>query len=291
MSIKRTTGEKVFEVFNIIFMLIMMFITLYPLWYVFIASFSNPVAVSRGIVVFLPSGFELASYKKVITTPNIWPAYGNTVFYSVFGTLVSMALTTLGAYPLSRRRLKGRKFFMLMILFTMWFGAGMMPTLMNFQFLNLTDKRLGIILCYAINTFYVILLRTFFENVPDSMEESAKIDGANDWRILFNIYLPLSVPALATLTMYYFVGRWNSYFWSMILIQDQSKIPLQVLLRRLIVEVQSNATESQDYSLTVLTEKTFVYATIVISVIPMLMLYPFIKKYFVKGIMVGAIKG
>ena len=290
-NLKKIKGEYIFQCFNILIMLIVIFLTLYPLWYVFIASFSNPIAVSRGIVIFWPSGFELASYRKVSTTPFIWSSYGNTVFYSVVGTAVSMALSIMGAYPLSKRRLRGRKYIMFMLLVTMWFSAGMVPTFMNFQSLGLLNKRLGVILAFAINTFNVILLRTFFENVPDSMEESAKIDGASDITVLTKIYLPLSIPALATITMYYFVGRWNSYFWSMMLLNDQSKVPLQVLLRKLIVDVSYSVNESQDRSLTALTDQTVIYATIVVSVIPMLVLYPFIQRFFVKGIMVGAIKG
>ena len=288
---QRSLGEKIFNIFNILFMIFLIFVTLYPLWYVLIASFSSPIEVARGNVVIFPRGFDLSALKTVINTNNIWTSYANTIFYSVAGTAVSMVLTLLAAYPLSKRRLKGRRVLMFFLLFTMWFGAGMMPTFQNFRNLNLLDNRLGIILCYSVATFYVILLRTFFESIPDSMEESAKIDGANDWRILFSIYLPLSVPALATLTMYYFVGRWNSFFWSMLLLRDQSKIPLQVLLRRLIVEVSAVAQSNEDLSGSILTEKPVVYSTIVISVIPMLILYPFIQRFFVKGIMVGAIKG
>ena len=291
IRIKKLTGERIFGIFNIFFMLVLIVLTLYPLWYVFVASFSNPVDVARGLVIFKPSGFELSSYKKVSETPNLWTSYGNTIFYSTVGTLVNMILTVLCAYPLSKRRLMGRRFIMIFILITMWFGAGMIPTLLNFRNLGLTDTRLGIILCFAISTYYVILMRTFFESIPPEMEESAKMDGANDFRILLSIYLPLSVPALATLTMYYFVGRWNSYFWSMLLVKDQAKVPLQVLLRRLIVEVQYSVGESQDMSMLEISEQTVVYATIVLSVIPMLSLYPFIQRFFVKGIMVGAIKG
>ncbi len=288
---KRTTGEKLFGGFNTVIMLLICLMTLYPLWYVIIASFSNPAAVSTGKVTLLPVGFELASFKMVFEMKNIWTAYGNTVFYSVFGTVISLVFTVLGAYPLSKRRLKGRKFIMFFVLVTMWFNAGMMPNFLNFQQLGLYDSRWGILLCFAVNTFYVILMRTFFENVPDSMEESAKMDGANDWRILTSIYLPLSVPALATITMYYFVGRWNAYFWSMLLLKDQSKIPLQVLLKRLIVEISYTVNQAVDMSAGNMTEQTVVYATIVVAVIPMLILYPFIQKFFVKGIMVGAIKG
>lgn len=288
---RKSSGEKVFGVVNTFFMLLVCLVTIYPLWYVIIASFSSPLAVSTGAVTILPKGFELASFKMVFGMDNIWISYGNTIFYSVVGTAISMFLTVLGAYPLSKRRIKGRKVLMMFVLITMWFNAGMMPTFLNFQDLHLYDSRLGILLCGTISTFNVILMRTFFENVPDSMEESAKIDGANDLRILTSIYLPLSVPALATITMYYFVGRWNSYFWSMLLLKDQSKIPLQVLLKKLIVQVSYNVNEAVDMSASVMTEQTVVYATIVVAVIPMLVFYPFIQKYFVKGIMVGAIKG
>jgi putative aldouronate transport system permease protein len=289
--VSRTTGEKLFGAFNTLLMLLLVFVTLYPLYYVIISAFSEPTAVATGAVTLLPVGFELASFKKVIGMDNIWTAYGNTVFYAVFGTLVSMVLTILGAYPLSKRRMKGRKVITFFVLATMWFSAGMIPVYQNFQNLNLLDSRLGILLCFAVDTFNVILLRTFFENVPDSMEESAKMDGASDLVILTRIYLPLSAAALATITMYYFVARWNAYFWSMLLLKDQSLVPLQVLLKKLIVEVSYNVNEAADFSASVMTEQTIVYATIVVAVIPMLVLYPFIQRFFVKGIMVGAIKG
>lgn len=287
----RSKGQKVFSVINGLFMLGLCFITLYPLWYVVIASVSNPMEVATGGVALWPKGFETASFLKVFRMNNIWTAYGNTIFYSVAGTAINILLTVLGAYPLSKKRLRGRKFLNLFIVVTMWFNAGMMPTFINFQELGLYNKRLGILLCYAVSAFYVILMRTFFENVPDSMEESAKIDGANDLVILLRIYLPLSVPALATITMYYFVGRWNGFFWSMLLLRDQKLIPLQVMLKKLIVEVSYSISEGADMNMAVMNEQTIVYATIVIAVLPMVLLYPFIQKFFVKGIMVGAIKG
>lgn len=287
----QTRGEKIFNVINVSFMLLLTVIMLYPLYYVVIAAFSDPLAVSTGEVTLLPKGFAMDSFQRVATMDRIWTAYGNTVFYSVIGTVISLTLTVLGAYPLSKRKLPGRKLITFFVLVTLWFNAGIMPTYLNFQQLGLLDTRLGILLCFAIDTFLVILMRTFFENVPDSMEESAKMDGANDWTILSRIYLPLSGPAIATITMYYFVGRWNAFFWSMMLLKDQDKVPLQVLLKKLIVEVSYNVNEAVDMSSSVMTEQTIVYATIVIAVIPMLVLYPFIQRFFVKGIMVGAIKG
>ena len=288
---QKTTGEKIFNILNYVMMALICIITVYPLWYVVIASFSDPQAVSSGRVALLPEGFELASFRAVFKKDNIWTAYGNTVFYSVAGTAASLVFATLGAYPLSKSRLRGRRLFSLFILITMWFNAGMMPTFLNFRDLGLYDTRLGIILCYMVNTFHVILMRTFFESISPSMEESAKIDGANDWFVLLRVYLPLSAPVVAAIAMYCFVGRWNSYFWSMLLLKDQSKIPLQVLLKRLVVEVSYNVNEAVDLSATVMTEQTIVYATIVIAVLPMLLLYPFVQKFFVKGIMLGAVKG
>lgn len=288
---KRSMGEKIFEVVNHVIMIIICLVSLYPIWYVTIASFSDPMAVSGGKVLLLPKGFELASYKKVLEDGSIWIAYANTLFYAVVGTVISVALTMLCAYALSKKRLKGRRFFNFIVMMPMWFSAGMMPTFLNFKELGLYDTRFGILMCGAVGSFYVILLRTFFEGIPDSMEDSAKIDGANDFHILLNIYMPLSVPSIVAVALYYFVDRWNAYFWSMLLLKDQTKIPLQVVLKRLIVEVSYSANEAADFSVSTMTEQTVVYATVVVAVLPMIILYPILQKYFVKGIMVGAIKG
>jgi len=298
MVIKRSLGEQIFNVFNILFMLFLIIITLYPLWYVFIASISNPISVARGAVTILPDNIELLAYQTVLSQTQIWQgeeinviwtAYGNTIFYATVGTLVNMVLTILLAYPLSKARLRGRKIIMLFELITMWFGAGMVPTYFNFQRLGLLDSRLGILLCFAVSTFYMILMRTFFENVPQEMEESAVIDGANDFTILTRIYLPLSTSAIATLTMFYFVDRWNAFFWSLLLLRDPTKVPLQVVLRRLIVEA-SYSFEHFDMVANI-SEQTLIYATIIVAVIPMLVLYPFVQRFFVRGIMMGAVKG
>lgn len=224
---KRSLGEKIFAVFNHIIMISICIISIYPVWYVFVASFSDPIAVSTGEVMLWPKGFELASYKKVLEGGTIWIAYANTIFYAVVGTLISVVLTTMGAYVLSKKRLKGRRFFNFLLMLPMWFNAGMMPTFLNMRELGLYDTRMSVLMIGAIGTFYVIVLRTFFEGIPDSMEESAKMDGAGDFRILLSIYIPLSVPAMVAVMLYYFVDRWNAYFWSMLLIKDQNKIPLQ----------------------------------------------------------------
>lgn len=289
-AIKRSAGEVAFDVVNVIILVMVGLITLYPLWYVFVASISDPTLVSAGKVLFWPQGVNVSAYEKVLGMQNIWTAYGNTIFYSFVGTAVSLILSILGAYPLSKRRLKGRKVFNLIMLFTMWFSAGMMPFYLNMKNLGLENNRWGLIFGFAITAFNVVLLRTYFEGVPDSMEESAKMDGANDLRVLIEIYLPLSVPAIMTIGLYYFVDRWNGYFWAMILLRDPNKVPLQVLLRKIVVQTQMTA-DQINIDTSAFNEQTIVYSTIMVATIPMLALYPFIQKFFVKGIMVGAIKG
>ena len=288
--IKRSVGEHIFDTINVILLILIAIITLYPFWYTLVASISNPDAVAAGSVFLWPIGFEMASYIKVSEIPYIWNAYGNTIFISVVGTAVNIILTICGAYPLSKLRLRGRKFFTWIMLITMWFNAGMMPTYLNLRNLGMLNSRFTLIIAWAISAFYVVLMRTYFESISESLEESAKIDGANDWVVLLKIYLPLSVPALMTISLYYFVDRWNAFFWAMIIIRDEWKVPLQVLLRKLIVQTQLES-ETVDLSSQVMNQQTVIYATIMVATIPMIAVYPFVQKFFVKGIMVGAVKG
>lgn len=301
MKIKRSTGEVIFDVINIILMVLIMLVTLYPLWFVLISSLSDPNAVAEGRTMFLPvfrdgQFFNIAAYKEAIDYMDgiIVTAYGNTILYAGGGTLISMVLTVLGAYALSKKRLKGRLFFTMIMLITMWFSAGMIPTYLNLVNLGLKDTRIGIMIAFAISAFYVVLVRTYFESISESLEESAKMDGANDLTILFKIYLPLSVPSLMTVGLYYFVEKWNAYLWSSILFSSNEKMPLQVILKKLTVDRQasSEATIAMDTSYAGGTSsETVIYATIMLAVIPMLIIYPFVQKFFVKGIMVGSVKG
>lgn len=288
--IKRSFGEYVFDTVNIILLILVAIVTLYPFWYVLVASISDPSMVVAGKVFAWPVGFELSSYIKVSQIPYIWNSYGNTVIIAVGGTLVSIILTICGAYPLSKIRLRGRKFFTWIMLITMWFSAGMMPTYLNLKNLGLLNNRATLIIAWAISAFYVVLLRTYFESISDSLEESAKIDGANDLTILLKIYLPLSVPSLMTIALYYFVDKWNAYFWAMIIIRDEWKVPLQVLLKKLIAETQA-ANEYVDMNSNAVNQQTIIYATIMLATLPMLVVYPFVQKFFVKGVMIGAVKG
>lgn len=288
---RMTLGEKIFNVINYIFMILLVFVAIYPVYYVLIASLSSGSAVSMGKVIFWVKDFTFEAYRQIFKTKNLLTAYGNTVFYSVVGTLASMAFTTMAAFALSIRDLPFKKSLTLLFMFTMWFGPGMMPTYLNIRNLHLLDTRTSVILMGLVMTWYLILMRSFFESIPIEMSESAKIDGANEFVLFRSIYLPLSGAAIATIGLYYFVMRWNSYFWAMILLSDEKKIPLQVVLKKLIVDMNVNFSEATNIDYTVTSRETSIFATIMISVIPMIVLYPFIQKYFVKGIMIGAVKG
>lgn len=288
---RMTVGEKIFTVINHIFMVFLVFITIYPVYYVLIASLSSGSAVSMGKVIFWVKDFTFEAYRQIFKTKNLLTSYGNTIFYSVFGTLASMAVTTMAAFALSVRDLPFKKSLTLLFVFTMWFSPGMMPTYLNIRNLHLLNTRTGIILMGLVMTWYLILMRSFFDSIPTEMSESAKIDGANEFLLFKDIYLPLSGAAIATIGLYYFVMRWNSYFWAMIILNDEKKIPLQVVLKKLIVDMNVNFSEATNIDYTTTSRETSIFATIMISVIPMLVLYPFIQKYFVKGIMIGAVKG
>ncbi len=288
-----STGERVFKIFNYTLLFLISVLTIYPFIYVFSASVSHGDAVAAGKVIFFPIDMNFNSFKKVFVIPNLWMSYFNTIFYTLVGTVTCMFFSITGAYALSKQRLMGRKFFTIMVTLTMWFKAGIVPEFLNFKALGLYNSRAVPIIGFAVVAFNVILLKTYFESVPASLEESAKIDGANDLKILWAIYLPLSKAGIATVSLFYAVSKWNGYFWSMILLRDESKIPLQVLLRKLIIEMNSTSEFSdaiemskQGYSV-----ETVVYATIVISIIPIIIVYPYLQKYFAKGAMIGAVKG
>lgn len=285
-------GEKIFKIVNNILLGIMALAALYPFVYVLSASISMPHNVTTGKVLLFPIGLTFDAYKEVLGNPDIWMAYGNTIFYTIAGTILNMFLTICGGYALSKKRLRGRKLFTIFVTLTLWFDAGMIPFYLTLRNLGLLNTRTGILIAFACNAFKVILLRTNFEAIPEELEESAKVDGATDLQILTRIYLPLAKPALATVGLFYAIEKWNGYFWSMIILTDKKKMPLQVLLKKMIVEndLQSEYAAALDFTSTISAE-TITYATIIVSIIPIVIVYPYIQKYFVKGMMVGAVKG
>lgn len=264
--------------------------TLYPFIYVLSVSMSSGAAVARGDVVLVPHEITFDAFWHVMKDEAFWIAYGNTFFYTIVGTLTSLAFIIPGAYALSRPQLPFRSGLNLFVAFTLWFNAGMIPVFLNIRDLGLLDTRLAIIVAFAVNAFNVILMRNFFESVPRAFEEAARMDGANDFQVLWRVYVPLSRPAIITVALFCAVFRWNGYFWAMVILRDQNKLPLQVYLKEIIVELNMNdefATGllSANYSF-----ETVIAAIIVLSIIPVIIVYPYIQKYFQKGVMLGGVK-
>lgn len=294
-KIKIGTGEKVFNVFNIMFMFIMMFVMFYPMWHVLCASFSDARLLSAhsGILLW-PDGYSVSAYKLMAKNPMILRGYGNTLFILVFGLVLNMVMTSLAAYVLSRRNVMLNKPLTIIIIFTMYFSGGMIPSYLNIIQLGMENTLWAVIVPGAISTYNMIVLRTGFAAVPESLEESAKIDGASSLRILWQIILPLSMATVAVVTLYYAVTHWNSWFSAMLYLTDRNKFPLQLILREILI---NNDTTSMVTAMDAgagdssFVSETVKYAVIIVSVVPILCVYPFIQKYFTKGVMVGAVKG
>ena len=283
-------GDRMFVRLNMVLVAIFTLSTLYPFIYIASLSFSSGFQARAGNVVLTPVDVTLAAYQRVLADGLFWSSYGNTFIYTIGGTLCSLAFIIPGAYALSKPQLYGRRFWNLMVAFTMWFNAGLIPFFLNMRDLGLLDSYLGIIIGFAVNGFNLILLRNFFEGVPRSFEEAARMDGANEFQVLWKVYVPLAKPAIATVALFCIVSRWNGFFWAMVLLQDREKIPLQVYLRQVIVELSDN----EDFAASLLTQpyslETVSAALIVCSVIPILIIYPFLQKYFTKGILLGGVK-
>lgn len=293
MFYKKSLGEKVFDFLNYIFLILLVFVTLYPFLYVLMASLSDPrIVVQDKGFYFWPKGFTIDTYKYVFDNPMILIGYKNTLFYVIVGTCINMLLTSLGAYALSRKYLLGGTSIMMLIVFTMFFQGGLIPMYLNIKNLGILNTVWPILLVPAMNTFNLIVMRTAFQAVPDSMEESAKIDGANDFVILFRIFIPLSLPVMAVMVLFYSVQHWNSWFHAMIYLRDRDLYPVQLILREILIanDTSSMTTDSAALDQAPLGE-TVKYATIMIVTLPILFVYPFLQKYFAKGIMIGAVKG
>ncbi|OAN76456.1 sugar ABC transporter permease [Jannaschia sp. EhC01] len=283
-------GDKTFVILNMFLIAVFTISALYPFIYIASLSMSTGFEARAGNVVLTPVGFTLDAYAQVLSERMFWVSYGNTFIYTIGGTLMSLAFIIPGAYALSRRQLYGRRFWNLMVAFTMWFHAGMIPFFLNMRDLGLLDSYFGIIIGFAVNGFNIILLRNFFEGIPQSFEEAARMDGANEFQVLWKVYMPLSKPAIATVALFCIVSRWNGFFWAMVLLQDEDKIPLQVYLRHVILELS----DDEEFAATLL-DATYSFETvsaaiIVCSIIPILLIYPFLQKYFSKGIMLGGVK-
>ena len=294
MVTKRSPGEIIFDIGNAVFLGILTLIFLYPMWYVIMAAFSDPARfVSHTGLLWLPEGFSLAGFKMVLRTASIVTGYGNIILYVITGTALNILLTSMGAYVLSRKKLYIRRFLSLAIVFTMYLSGGLIHFYLTVRNLGLYNTRLALILPVAVNTWNLIVMRTSMSQVPDSLEEAAKIDGANDFVILFRVILPVIKSTVAVMVLFYAVQHWNSWFNAMIFLQDRSKYPLQLFLREILLSgsMTDIATGSTGEDVNnVLTMNMLKYCTIVVSTLPILCIYPFLQKYFVKGVMIGSVK-
>ncbi|WP_417298465.1 carbohydrate ABC transporter permease [Eisenbergiella porci] len=280
-----------FQTFNYIFLAALVLLCLYPMWYCLMASISNPGAMMRHMgPLLLPKGFSLASYGKVFANPNIISGYKNTIFILVVGVILCLLMTSLGAYVLSRKDLLFRKPLMMIIMFTMFFTGGLIPTYLNLKELHLTNSLWGLIIPFLVNTFNLIILRTSFESIPDSLIEAAQIDGASHWKILISIVLPLSKATLAVMVLYYGVEKWNGWFWASALIRNRELLPLQVILREILLSSTQSMQTGAGAGDTEAIGATIRYATTIVATVPILCVYPFVQKHFTKGVMVGAVK-
>ena len=285
-------GSRLFEAINVVILLVVLFVTLYPLYSMAIISISDGNAVLRGEVRLLPVGPTLETYKLVFKDPWLLRSLGNSLLYTSLGTLINLVMTVLCAYPLSRPKLLGKSFYTLIVMFTLFFTGGLIPLYLLVIQLGLKNTMWALLLPVAINPWYMFILRTSFQGIHEAIIESALIDGANDLQTLWRIVIPLSFPVLATLLLFYAVGQWNEWFNAIIFLDDRLKFPVQVVLRSIVLlgrmELRS---EMWGASGMVIVEQSIKTATIMVSTLPILLVYPFVQRYFVKGVMIGAIKG
>lgn len=296
-----TRKDRVFLCVNYLFLAIAFLVTLYPLVFVLSASISDPHAVASGKMILWPVGITFSGYEHLMQYKDIWAGYANSIFYTVIGTILNLAATIPAAYALSRKDLPGRRVIMGLFLFTMYFSGGLIPAYLNMKSFQLLNTRAVMLLSGVVSVYNLIVSRTFFANsIPWELHEAAQIDGASDLQTFGKIILPLSKPIMAVMMLYYGVGHWNTYFNAMIYIKDRSKFPLQLFLREILLQAQAAASSivegadaetlramlaQQD------TANLLKYGVIVVATLPMLIMYPWMQKYFAKGVMIGSVKG
>lgn len=292
--VKISRGERIFGVFNVIILTLFSIACLYPFWYVIVASFSkSSLLMSHPEALLLPVGWSTEAYKYVFETKAIWTGYLNTIIYVGVGTSINIFMTLLAAYFLSRKDIPGKTVLTILIMFTMYFSGGMIPGYLNIQDLGLYNTRWALLLPGALNTFNLIIMRTALSGIDSALEESAMLDGAGHMTILWKILVPLSKATIAVLVLYYGVAHWNSWFPAFIYLDGDAKgksmQPLQIVLRRILILTDMTDTGGGEDAGQI--AETIKYATIIVSTVPILALYPFLQKYFTKGVMVGAVKG
>jgi len=294
-TIRESGSDKAFTIINYVILSIVLVIILYPLIYVVSASFSSSYAVLSGKVWLWPVEPSLEGYKAVFKNKNILTGFQNTLFYTIAGTLINVIMTILAAYPLSRRDFHGRNVFMLILVFTMMFSGGLIPTYFVVKELHMIDTVWAMLIPTALSVWNVIIMRTYFQTtIPHELLEASQMDGCNDFRFLRSIVLPLSGPILAVIALFYAVGHWNQYFNAMIYLKDPGLYPLQLILRDILVQNEVKIDMLGDVKTAAARQglrELLKYSLIVVSSVPLLIVYPFVQKFFVKGVMIGSIKG
>ena len=294
--IDRTPGDRVFRIAAFALLTLVILLIFYPLWTVAVASFSNPMELYQKTFLLLPTQWTLDSYKLVFRDKDFLMGLANSVFYTVTGTAMNVVLNICGAYPLSKRRLKGKNALMLLFTFTMFFSGGMIPTYVLVSRLGLLDTVWAILLPSAIGMYNIIIMRTYFQTtIPQELEDAAAVDGCTNFHFLIRIVLPLSLPVVMVVTLYYGVGRWNDYFSAMMYVTHRNLYPLQLVLREILLknlagDMLHTATDA-GYADRMIARMGLKYAVIVISTLPILIVFPFVQRFFAKGMMIGAIKG
>jgi putative aldouronate transport system permease protein len=290
--VNESTSYKVFKVFNVVILLFVIFLTMYPFVNIMAQSFSSESQINAGNVNLLPKGFNIDTYKVVVADSMFWVNYKNTVVYTVIGTAISLGMTTIFAYALSKKRLKGREFFTMFAVFTMFFSGGLIPNYVLITSLGFGNTMWAVVIPGAVSVFYLLIMKAFFQNIPEELEEAAIMDGSSTYGVLFKIVLPLSKPIIATMVLFYAVGHWNSWFPAFLYFDKKELFPVTIYLRNMI----KGATGALDAGATSADSLTQISAniksvTMVLTVLPILMVYPFVQKYFVSGIMLGSVKG
>ncbi|GIP29330.1 sugar ABC transporter permease [Paenibacillus sp. J23TS9] len=299
-GVRETKRDKLFLLCNYIYVLLAFLVVFYPLVYMISASISDPKYVGSGEMWLWPKGITFDGYKRVFENSSIWTGYGNTILYTVVGTTINLVVTLPAAYALSRKDFVGRNFFMGMFMVTMFFGGGLVPTYLLIKQLGMINTMWAIVIPSAASIWNIIVSRTFFQSsIPKELQEAAQIDGCTNMRLFIKIILPLSMPIIAVMALFYGVGNWNSYFSALIYLNDSAKYPLQLVLRQILVlqEMAAQGGGAIDASTAAaMNSKAEIaalvkYAVIIVATVPIIAIYPFLQRYFVQGVMIGSVKG
>ena len=293
VGVKESVGDHIFNIINTILMIVVCLVILYPLWYVIVASFTDPKITNSGAFLLIPQGFYTPGYEEAFDYPLLWSGYWNNIVYTVVGVIVSLVATIPCAYALSRYDMVGRRPLMFLFTFTMFFSGGMVPLYLTIQDLGLYNTLWALVLPMAVSVYNLIVCRSFFESsLPIELLEAAKLDGCSDFGFFFKIAIPLSSTIIAVMVLFYATAMWNVYFNAIMYLRDESKMPLQVILRNLVlanqVNIGSSGAELADRTALANQLK---YVVVTLAAFPLIIVYPFVQKYFAKGVMIGAVKG